>query len=141
MSGTAAEYSNPDLLRVLLVEDNQSDAELTLHALRNGGGFNVSAEVTQTAEEFTHQVQTNRYDIVLADYNLPQWTGMDALRVLRSQDLDIPMILVTGSLGEERAVECLKQGATDYVLKDRLTRLPASVRRALEETRLRQEHA
>ncbi len=141
MSATAAEYSNPDVLRVLLVEDNQSDAELTLHALRNGSGFSVSADVTQTAEEFTRQVRTNRYDIVLADYNLPQWTGMDALRVLRSEDLDIPLILVTGSLGEERAVECLKQGVTDYVLKDRLTRLPASVRRALEETRLRQEHA
>jgi len=85
-------------------------------------------------------VQTNRYHIVLADYNLPQWTGMEALQVLRSQNLDTPLILVTGSLGEERAVECLKQGATDYVLKDRISRLPLAVRRALEEKRLRQEH-
>ena len=128
-----------DTLSVLLLEDNPLDGELTLQELRNGG-FNVSADVAANAEEFTAQVQTNRYHIVLADYNLPQWTGMEALQVLRSQNLDTPLILVTGSLGEERAVECLKQGATDYVLKDRISRLPLAVRRALEEKRLRQEH-
>jgi len=128
-----------DTLRVLLLEDNPLDGELTLQELRNGG-FNVVAHMAANAEEFTEQVQTNQYHIVLADYNLPQWTGMEALQVLRSQNLDTPLILVTGSLGEERAVECLKQGATDYVLKDRISRLPSSVRRALEEKRLRQEH-
>ena len=126
-------------LRVLLLEDNPLDGELTLQELRNGG-FNVSADVAANAEEFTAQVQTHQYHIVLADYNLPQWTGMEALQVLRSQNLDTPLILVTGSLGEEKAVECLKQGATDYVLKGRISRLPSSVRRALEEKRLRQVH-
>ena len=128
-----------ETLAVLLLEDNPLDGELTLQELRNGG-FNVSADVAANAEEFTARVQANQYHIVLADYNLPQWTGMDALQVLRSQNLDTPLILVTGSLGEEKAVECLKQGATDYVLKDRISRLPSSVRRALEEKRLRQEH-
>jgi signal transduction histidine kinase len=128
-----------ETLSVLLLEDNPLDGELTLQELRNGG-FNVSADVAATAKEFTEQVQTHQYHIVLADYNLPQWTGMEALEVLRSQNLDTPLILVTGSLGEERAVECLKQGATDYVLKDRISRLPSSVRRALEDKRLRQEH-
>jgi signal transduction histidine kinase len=128
-----------DTLRVLLLEDNPLDSELTLQELRNGG-FNVSADMATNAEDFTRRVQTNQYHIVLADYTLPQWTGMDALQVLCGQGLDTPLILVTGSLGEEKAVECLKQGATDYVLKDRICRLPLAVRRALEEKRLRQEH-
>src|SRR6266550_6696082 len=130
---------SPDTLRVLLLEDNPLDGELTLRELRNGG-FNVSVDVAANPEEFTARLQTNQYHIVLADYHLPQWTGMEALQVLRSQNLDTPLILVTGSLGEEKAVECLKQGATDYVLKDRISRLPSSVRRALEEKRLRQVH-
>ena len=128
-----------DTLRVLLLEDNPLDSELTLQELRNGG-FNVFADVATNAEEFTRRVKTNQYHIVLADYTLPQWTGMEGLQVLRGQALDIPLILVTGSLGEEKAVECLKQGATDYVLKDRICRLSLAVRRALEEKRLRQEH-
>jgi signal transduction histidine kinase len=128
-----------ETLSVLLLEDNSLDGELTLRELRNGG-FNVSVDVAANPEEFTARLQTNQYHIVLADYHLPQWTGMEALQVLRSQNLDTPLILVTGSLGEEKAVECLKQGATDYVLKDRISRLPSSVRRALEEKRLRQVH-
>ena len=128
-----------ETLRVLLLEDNPMDSELTLQELRKGG-FNVAADTATNAEEFTRQVKANQYHIVLADYTLPQWTGMDALHLLRGQSLDTPLILVTGSLGEEKAVECLKQGATDYVLKDRISRLPLAVRRALEEKRLRQEH-
>jgi signal transduction histidine kinase len=129
---------NVETLRVLLLEDNPLDSELTLLELRNGG-FTVFADVATNAEEFTQQVKTNQYHIVLADYTLPQWTGMEGLQVLRGQALDIPFILVTGSLGEEKAVECLKQGATDYILKDRISRLPLAVRRALEEKQLRQE--
>jgi signal transduction histidine kinase len=139
----AGKYGQPEdkveTLCVLLLEDNPLDGELTLRELRKGG-FDVSVDVVTNAEEFTRRVCANQYHIVLADYSLPQWTGMDAMQVLRGQNLDIPLILVTGSLGEERAVECLKQGATDYVLKDRISRLPSSVRRALEEKRLRQEH-
>ena len=77
------------------------------------------------------------YDIVLSDYNLPQWTGMDVLKLLQQAKLDIPFILVTGTLGEEAAVECIKMGVTDYVLKDRLARLPVAVQRALDEKALR----
>jgi two-component system, sensor histidine kinase and response regulator len=134
----AALQESVETLSVLLLEDNSLDGELTLRELRNGG-FNVSVDVAANPEEFTARLRTNQYQIVLADYHLPQWTGMEALRVLRSQNLDTPLILVTGSLGEEKAV-CLKQGATDYVLKDRISRLPSSVRRALEEKRLRQVH-
>jgi light-regulated signal transduction histidine kinase (bacteriophytochrome) len=87
----------------------------------------------------TSRIQATSYDVILADYNLPQWRGTEALDILCSEKLDVPLIVVTGYLGEEKAVECIKLGATDCVLKDRLARLPASVRRALEEKRLRDQ--
>jgi signal transduction histidine kinase len=124
-------------LRVLLVEDNPADVELVLVTLRKDG-FDVSCHVVQTVEEFTLRIRANGFDVILADYNLPQWSGMEALEILRCEKLDVPLIVVTGYLGEEKAVECIKQGATDCVLKDHLTRLPVSVRRALEERRLRE---
>jgi light-regulated signal transduction histidine kinase (bacteriophytochrome) len=95
--------------------------------------------VVQTVEEFTLRIQASGFDVILADYNLPQWRGTEALDILVRENLDVPLIVVTGYLGEEKAVEYIKQGATDCVLKDRLARLPASVRRALEEKRLRDQ--
>jgi light-regulated signal transduction histidine kinase (bacteriophytochrome) len=123
-----------------MVEDCPSDVELVLLTLMSNG-FDVSSEVVQTVEEFTSRIRATEYDVILADYNLPLWRGMDSLEVLRRENLDVPLIVVTGYLGEEKAVECLKQGATDYVLKDHLGRLPTSIRRALEEKRLRKERS
>ena len=85
-------------------------------------------------------VRKNSYDVILADYKLPNWNGMESVEILRREGLDIPVIVVTGSLGELTAVECIKQGAADYVLKDHLARLPESVRRAIREKRLREEN-
>ena len=122
----------------LLVEDNLADSELVLRELRRGG-FEVTCDVVQTADQFRQKLQTTTPDVVLADYNLGSWRGMEALEILRSAGLDIPLILVSGAVGDVTAVECIKLGATDYVLKDSLTRLPASVRRALEEKQVRKE--
>src|SRR5260221_13125855 len=127
--------SQPGQLRVLHVEDNQLDAELVAQALRKGG-FSISTVVVQAEAEFERELRLQRPDVVLADYNLPQWKGMDALEVLRREGLEIPLILVSGALGDITAVECIKRGATDYVLKDSLARLPEAVRRALQEKRL-----
>src|SRR6266403_3574867 len=135
MTVTDNRASQPGQLRVLHVEDNSLDAELVAAALRKGG-FSVSAAVVQTEAEFKRQLRLQRPDVVIADYNLPQWQGMDALDVLRREGLDTPLILVSGALGDVTAVECIKQGATDYVLKDGLARLPEAVRRALQEKRL-----
>jgi signal transduction histidine kinase len=125
-------------LRVMFVEDNPADIELELLTLRKDG-FEVSSDVAQTAEEFNSRIRTASYDLILADYNLPQWRGTEALDIMRQENLDVPLIVVTGYLGEEKAVEYIKQGATDCVLKDRLARLPTSVRRALAEKRLRDQ--
>ena len=127
----------PGQLRVLHVEDNELDAELVAQALRRGG-FSVSVVVVQAEKEFERELRLQRPDVVLADYNLPQWQGMEALEVLRREGLDIPLILVSGALGDVTAVECIKRGATDYVLKDGLARLPEAIRRALQEEALRE---
>ena len=126
-------------LRALLVEDQPADIELVERTLRDHG-FEVTSRAVQDEEEFLQEIRSGPYDVILADYNLPQWNGMEAVSVLRREGLDIPVILVTGALGEMKAVECLKEGATDYVLKDNLTRLPESVRQALREKKLREEN-
>jgi signal transduction histidine kinase len=138
MSGTATQLAKQSSaepkprLRALLLEDNQLDAELVLRALRRDS-FDVTAVIVQDEAGFAEALRTHSPEVVLADYNLPNWKGMEALNVLRRQNLDIPMILVSGALGDVTAVECIKQGATDYVLKDGLARLPEVVRRALKE--------
>jgi len=109
-------------LRVLLVEDELADAELILRALRQSG-FEATEDIAQTEERFTSLVRKNSYDVILADYKLPNWNGMESVELLRREGLDIPVILVSGALGELTAVECIKQGAADYVLKDQLARL------------------
>lgn len=121
---------------VLLLEDNPDDAKLCLVELKRAG-FEIDSEIATNSKEFTERLQTKSYDLILADYHLPDWTGLDALRWLRKSGHEIPFILVTGMLGDDLAVECIKEGAVDYVLKQRLDRLPHACRRALDETLLR----
>ena len=123
-------------LRVLVIEHTTADAELNLHELQRAG-FQCRAHIVGTRAEILDHLRRFHYDIVLADYQLPGWTGMDALSLVRQSIREIPFILVTGTLGEEVAVECIRQGVTDYVLKDHLSRLPIVVARALEEKTLR----
>ena len=126
-------------IRVLVVDDNAFDSELMLHALKQGS-FLTEADLVQTADEFVDKIRKNKYEIILADYNLPDWNGMETVKLLHREGLDIPVVLVSGALGELKAVECIKQGAADYVLKDHLARLPQSVRRAIAEKDLRDEN-
>lgn len=132
--------SSQNRLRALLIEDSPADAEIAIAELRRGG-FDVAADVVDTREQVRERLDKNPYDVILADYSLPNFRGMDTLDILRERGLTTPLILVTGALNSETAVECVKQGALDYVLKDHVARLPISVRRAIEEVRLRQERA
>ncbi len=127
----------PDL-RVLLVEDDSADCDLILRELGKGE-FQIVSDVVRTPEEFRQRVKSKCPDVILSDYNLGSWKGTEALEILREEGLDIPLILVSGVLGDVTAVECIKLGVSDYVLKDRLARLPAAVRSALEEQKLRRE--
>lgn len=121
------------------MEDEPADVELALRALGQAG-FAVKGDVVQTPQEFTDLVRRNFYDVILADYKLPNWNGLETVEILRREGLDIPVMMVSGALGELMAVECLKQGAADYVLKDDLARLPDSVRRGMREKKLRDEN-
>ncbi len=125
-------------LRVLLVEDKPDDAELVLYELKQAG-FEPDWTRVESETAYVEALEEHPPDIILADFTLPQFNGLDALRLLIERELDIPFILVTGSLGEELAVESIKRGAADYLLKDRLVRLGEAVRRALVAHDLRRQ--
>jgi signal transduction histidine kinase len=124
-------------IRVLLLEDRAVDAELVLRELRRSG-FDVDAHRVETEAEFIARLDPT-LDVILADYRLPQFDGLRALRRLQQRQLDIPFIIITGSLGDELAAQCMKEGVSDYLLKDRLERLGLAVSNALDERRLRAE--
>jgi len=124
-------------LRVLILEDNPDDAELMLNELHRVEFVPIWRRV-ETRAEYLSQLSEG-CDVILADYSLPQFNALQALQLLQTQNLDIPFIVVTGSVGEELAVECIKQGAADYLLKDRLARLGPAVMQALHEKRIRDE--
>ena len=126
------------VLRILLLEDSALDAELVTEALIDAG-LPVSIERVVSADEFTRAVRDESWDLILADYLLPAFNGLNALEIAQEMARATPFVFVSGALGEEVAVESLKRGATDYVLKDKLDRLPATVLRALAEARERGE--
>ncbi|HEV7765607.1 MAG TPA: response regulator [Thermoanaerobaculia bacterium] len=117
---------------LILVEDRDSDAELVERELRRGGLQPVITRV-EIESELREALSSIHVDAILSDYHLPTFDGMSALRIARELAPDLPFIFVSGSIGEERAVEALRNGATDYVLKDRLARLPSAVTRALSD--------
>ena len=135
----AAFRSPQGALRVLLLEDDPDHAERCLREFRKAH-LDVCCDVLKTREEFIERLRSHRYDVVLADYNLGCWTGMEALQILRSEGQTIPLILVTGALGDQKAAECINSGVADYVLKDRLERLPVAILRAVDERELRAEY-
>lgn len=126
-------------LRVLVLEDEPADAELELAALAEGG-FRCEPTLVDGRAAFEAAFVPGRYELIIADYRLPDYTGLEALEHVRRRDSLVPFVLVSGALGEERAVEALRSGATDYVLKQGLARLASAVRRALEERREHERH-
>ena len=120
-------------LRALLLEDNPDDARLVEFGLEEGG-LNVVCQRVATEHDFLAALRTPP-DIILADYTLPGFDARAALRLLKASGLSVPLIVVTGSVGEDKAVACMREGAADYLLKDRLARLGPAVRRALDEAK------
>lgn len=124
-------------LRVLVLEDRPVDAELILYEMKRSG-YDCIGKRVDTQEDYL-QALLEIPDIILADYSLPQFTALQALRLLQENGLDIPFIVVTGTISEEAAVETMILGAADYLLKDRLSRLGQAVQRALQQKALRDE--
>jgi len=127
-------------LNLLLVEDSQLDADLILAELQRGG-FDLKWKRVQTEADFLDEISKSP-DIILSDYAMPQFSGLRAAKLLQESGFNIPFILVSGTVGEDVAVQAMKHGATDYLLKDRLARLGSAVQSALEQQwvrRLRQQ--
>lgn len=124
-------------LRTLIVEDQEDDAVLAERALRRAG-FAVTWRRVETAEALRAALR-EPWDVVLSDYNMPELDALRALETVKAAGIDAPFIIVSGSVGEETAIEALRAGATDFVMKSNIDRLGAAVQRSLQQTRLRRE--
>ena len=126
-----------EILHLLILEDNPADAELAVRELEKEG-FVVKWSLVETEEAFRDALN-QRPDIILADYSLPSFDGLSALKIKQEIVPEIPLVILSGTIGEEIAVKCIKSGATDYVLKDKLFRLGPVVKRALKEALILRE--
>jgi len=125
-------------LRILHVEDDPTDAEL-LRQMLEAEGIDCSIACVRTRDAFQASLNEGAFDLIVSDFTLPKFDGLSALRLARRQWPDKPFLFVSGTMGEEAAVESLRQGAADYVLKDRMSRLPAAVKRCMQDARARAE--
>jgi len=125
-------------LRLLLVEDSADDAVLLVQTLRRAG-YEITHRRVDTPEEMRTELEQGPWDLVLADYFMPRFSGLAALEILREKGLDLPFIIVSGRVGEDAAVEAMKAGAHDYVMKDHLKRLVPAVERELREAQVRRD--
>ena len=126
-----------ETLNALIVEDDVDDATLLVHHLRDAG-YDLRWARVETEPDFLTSLSLP-LDIIFSDFSMPRFGGMRALELLRASGLDVPLILISGTVGEEVAVEAMRRGATDYLLKDRVARLSSAVQRALTEKRLQSE--
>ncbi len=128
-------------IHVLVVEDSKEDAELCLHELRRAG-FDPTFQRVENAEDFLGALRATVWDVILCDYTMPQFDAMEALRLLRDSARETPFIVVTGSIDEETAVDCLKRGVNDYILKENILRLGPAVQQALQmfDDRRKRQH-
>src|SRR5688572_26881991 len=125
-------------LRILQIEDDAADAELVLRELKRGG---LEFEAQRVHDRASFLLALSREpDLVLSDFALPQFDGLTALALLKERYPDVPFILVSGAIGEDIAVTAMREGAADYLLKDRLSRLPTAVRSAVSQAVLRREN-
>jgi signal transduction histidine kinase/DNA-binding NarL/FixJ family response regulator len=125
-------------IRILLVEDNPADADFSLREIRKGEIKFVSS-IVETESNYIKGIKEFLPDIILSDYSLPQFTGMKALKIRNKIVPEIPFIIITGSNNEGIAVECMKAGANDYILKNAISRLPFSIREAIEQKNIMME--
>lgn len=126
-------------LRVLLVEDSDVDAELVVLELRRGD-YDPTYERVQTADAMTAALLDRQWDVVIADYSMPAFSAPEALKLLQASGLDLPFIIVSGTIGEDLAVSAMKAGSHDYIMKGQLKRLVPSIERELREAAVRREH-
>lgn len=130
--------STNDLIKILILEDNKSDVELLHHELKKSG-LNLFIETVHAREAYENMLDKFKPDIILSDYALPSFDGVSAFHIKQNKCRDIPFIIVSGSLGEENAVELIRNGVTDYVIKEKLLFLNQKIIRALKEAEEKRE--
>ena len=126
-------------LKALIVEDSESDAALIMEALIDGG-YEPIPERVETPEEMKSALQAGHWDVVLSDYRMPRFNALQAMRLIRESGLDLPFIIITGSIGEELAAAAMKAGANDYLMKDNLSRLAPAIDREIQEAARRRAY-
>ena len=129
----------PSAIRLLLVEDNEDDQQLILRSLKQQR-LDFKARVTDSIQDFEKALDQESWDLILCDFSLRTFNALHCLKLCHQKDLDVPFILVSGSVGEETAVEVMRAGAHDYILKDHLNRLGPAIRRELKEAAIRRAH-
>ena len=125
-------------LRVLIVEDSEFDAQMISSHVRKGG-YDVVSERVETSEGMNRALREKPWDVILSDYNLPQFSAPEALKILQASELDLPFIIISGGIGEATAVAAMKAGAHDYLMKGNLNRLAPAIERELRESSNRRE--
>ncbi len=133
---STAKISNPPSLRVLVVEDSEDDTVVIIRALKKGG-YDPQYERVETAADMRQALKDKTWDIILCDYQMPKFSGPQAIAVLKETNIDIPLIIVSGTIGEETAVECMRLGARDYLMKGNLLRLAPAVEKEIAEAKAR----
>lgn len=129
---------NNNNLRILLVEDNSDDAELIVMELERAG-WNINYERVQSREELSNALHSNNWDMAISDFTLPEFNGLDAMNIVKKEEPELPFIIVSGTIGEEQAVDAVLAGAGDYIMKDNLNRLIPAVSREIKNTRLERQ--
>lgn len=128
-----------NLLKLLLIEDNEDDAHLILHELKKHG-YEVEFERIETAEKLLSALMRQTWDVILCDYSLPAFSAPKALSLIQTGGYDLPFIIISGTIGEETAVACLKAGAHDFIIKGNLARLVPAIQREIRDANIRHQH-
>jgi PAS domain S-box-containing protein len=126
------------ILRILLIEDSENDAVLVLHQMKKSS-YDIEHERVETAEGMRTALKEKPWDLILSDYQMPHFNGLEALNILKDSGMDIPLIVISGAIGEDVAVETMRNGAQDYIMKNNLQRLLPAVERELRESKIRTE--
>jgi len=127
---------NNRIIRILFIEDSENDVELILRLLRKNN-FLPQFENVDNPEALKNTLSEKKFDLILADYSMPSYNGLQALEFIKSEGIDVPFILLSGSIGEEIAVEAMRKGAADYIMKNNMTRLLPAIEREIREYKIR----
>ena len=127
-------------LHALIVEDSEDDTHLLLDGLERAGAYEITHQRVETAEALRAALDQKSWDVLFCDFTMPNFSGRAALEIVKKRDLDLPFIFVSGTLGEDVAVQAMKEGAHDYVMKNNFARLIPALERGLGEANIRRQH-